>query len=99
MKNFLDQCSFIGYIQFANGRTASGLSPEHHGHTGRLSGHLRNPLARMAGSRGHGRATHHRKGNSSMKQPQANPMTTSTKDSGRVRLGGGWRLPAAKPTR
>ena len=25
--------------------------------------------------------------------------TTSTKDSGRIRLGGGWRLPAAKPTR
>jgi hypothetical protein len=34
-----------------------------------------------------------------MKQSQAIPMTTSTKDNGRIRLGGGWRLPAAKPTR
>jgi hypothetical protein len=28
-----------------------------------------------------------------------NSTPASTKDTGRIRLGGGWRLPATKPTR
>jgi hypothetical protein len=74
-----------------------GLFPEHHGHAGRPTGRLRDPLARAAGF--HGPRTNNAiigKEISSMKS-KATPMTTSTKDSGRIRLGGGWRLPVAKP--